>query len=39
MHKCGITHQIAMQQEIQRKEDITIEGAESGGAGMTRLAE
>ena len=39
MQKCGITHQIAMQQEIQEKEDIAIEGAESGGAGMTRLAE
>ena len=39
MQKCGITHQTAMQQEIQEKEDIAVEGAESGGAGMTRLAE
>ena len=39
MQKCGITHQTAMQQEIQKKEDIAIEGAESGGAGMTRLGE
>ena len=30
MHKCGITHQTAMQQEIQEKEDIAIEGAKSG---------
>ena len=30
MQKCGITHQIAMQQEIQEKEDIVVEGAESG---------
>ena len=28
MQKCGITHQIAMQQEIQEKEDIVVEGAE-----------
>ena len=39
MQKCGITHQTAMQQEIQEKEDIVVEGAESGGVGMTRLAE
>ena len=39
MQKCGITHQTAMQQEIQEKEDIVVEGAESGRAGMTRLAE
>ena len=39
MQKCGITHQTAMQQEIQEKEDIAVEGLESGGAGMTRLAE
>ena len=39
MQKCGITQQNAMQQEIQEKEDIAVEGAESGGAGMTRLAE
>ena len=30
MQKCGITHQTAMQQEIQEKEDISVEGAESG---------
>ena len=30
MQKCGITHQIAMQQEIQEKEDIGVEGVESG---------
>ena len=30
MQKCGITHQNAMQQEIQEKEDIAVEGAESG---------
>ena len=34
MQKCGITHQTAMQQEIQEKEDIAV-----GGVGMTRLAE
>ena len=39
MQKCGITHQTAMQQEIQEKEDIVVEGVESGGAGMTQLAE
>ena len=39
MQKCGITKQTAMQQEIQEKEDIAVEGAKSGGAGMTRLAE
>ena len=30
MQKCGITHQTAMQQEIQEKEDIAVEVAESG---------
>ena len=30
MQKCGITHQTAMQQEIQEKEDVAVEGAESG---------
>ena len=30
MQKCGITHQTAMQHEIQEKEDIAVEGAESG---------
>ena len=30
MQKYGITHQTAMQQEIQEKEDIAVEGAESG---------
>ena len=30
MQKCGITHQTAMQQEIQEKKDIAVEGAESG---------
>ena len=30
MHKCGITHQTAMQQEFLEKEDIAVEGAESG---------
>ena len=30
MKKCGITHQTAIQQEIQEKEDIAVEGAESG---------
>ena len=30
MQKCGITHQTAMQQEIQEKVGITVEGAESG---------
>ena len=39
MQKCGITHQTAIQQKIQKKDDIVVEGAESGGAGMTRLAE
>ena len=29
MQKCGITHQNAMQQEIQEKEDIAVEGVES----------
>ena len=29
MQKCGITHQTAMQREIQEKEDIAVEGAES----------
>ena len=38
MQKCGITHQTAMQQEIQEKEDIAVKGAESGGVGMIRLA-
>ena len=28
-----------MQQEIQEKEDITVEGAESGRAGLTQLTE
>ena len=28
MQKCGITHQVAMQQKIQEKEDIVVEGAE-----------
>ena len=30
MQKCGITHQTAMQQEIQKKEDIAVEEAEGG---------
>ena len=30
MQKCGITHQTAMQREIKEKEDIAVEGAESG---------
>ena len=30
MQKSGITHQTAMQLEIQEKEDIAVEGAESG---------
>ena len=30
MQKCGITHQTAMHQEIQEKEDIAVEGVESG---------
>ena len=30
MQKCGITHQIAMQQEMQEKDDFAVEGAESG---------
>ena len=30
VQKCGITHQTVMQQEIQEKEDIAVEGAESG---------
>ena len=30
MDKCGITHQIVMQQGIQEKEDIVVEGAASG---------
>ena len=30
MQKCGITHQTTMQQEIQEKEDIAVEEAESG---------
>ena len=34
MQKCGITHQIARQQEIQEKENIAVEGAENGGARM-----
>ena len=28
--ECGITHQTAMQQEIQKKEYIAVEGAEGG---------
>ena len=39
MQKCGITHQTAMQQKNQEKEDIAVEGAESIGAGLTQLAE
>ena len=39
MQKCRITHQPAVQQEIQEKEDIAVEGAESGEEGMTRLTE
>ena len=30
MQKCGITHQTVMQQEIQEKDDIVVEGVESG---------
>ena len=30
MQKCGITHQTVMQQEIQKKKDIAVEGAEGG---------
>ena len=30
MQKCGITHQTAMQQEMQEKDDFAVEGAESG---------
>ena len=30
VQKCGITHQTTMQQEIQEKENIAVEGAESG---------
>ena len=30
MQKCGTTHQTTMQEEIKEKEDIAVEGAESG---------
>ena len=33
MQKCGITHQTAIQQEIEKKDDIAVEGA-----GLTQLA-